>query len=123
LDISINIYWIYKFKVFRDRDDTIEQVWEPKRAICMFRDQDDITEQVWGPKRAISESSDRDDTDRQVWRPKRSIYEFRDRGDTIEQIRGPLVDFTLHVILFMIISLWLLGSTFDYKYNSIKFVL
>jgi hypothetical protein len=31
---------------FRDRDDTDEQVWEPKRSIYEFRDQDDTVVQV-----------------------------------------------------------------------------
>jgi hypothetical protein len=29
-----------------DRDDTNEQVWEPKQSIYEFRDQNDIAEQV-----------------------------------------------------------------------------
>ena len=35
---------------FMDLYDTVEQVWEPKRAIYEFRDQDDIDKQVWRPK-------------------------------------------------------------------------
>jgi hypothetical protein len=31
---------------FRDRDDTTEQVWEPKRVISKFRERDDTYEQV-----------------------------------------------------------------------------
>jgi hypothetical protein len=58
LDSFINIYWIYKFIVFivfRDRNDTTKQVWEPKCVFCKFRD---IVERVWGPKRMIYEFSD-----------------------------------------------------------------
>ena len=40
---SINIYWISKFTIFRDHDDTAEQVWAPKQVICKFRERDDIT--------------------------------------------------------------------------------
>ena len=46
LESSINIYWIYKFILFRDQDNTTEQVWGPKQVICKFRDLDDTVEQV-----------------------------------------------------------------------------
>jgi hypothetical protein len=76
-----------------------EQVWEPKRVICMFRDWDDAVKQVWRPKRTNYEFRDWDDTDKQVWRPKQSIYKVRDRDDDIaEQVRGPLMNFTLYII-------------------------
>jgi hypothetical protein len=31
---------------FRDRDETDEQVQEPKRSICKFKDRDDTTVQI-----------------------------------------------------------------------------
>jgi hypothetical protein len=44
--------------MFRDLDDTIEQVWGSKRAIYEFKDWDDTHEQVWKPKRSICEKSE-----------------------------------------------------------------
>jgi len=95
MDNSINIYWIYKFTVFRDRDDTTEKVWGLKRVICKFRDLYDTVKQVWGPKRAIWEFRDLDDTDEQVWGFELSICKSKDRDDTAKQVRGPPVHFTL----------------------------
>ena len=34
---------------FRDRDDTIEQIWRPRWSISKFRDRDDTIEQVLRP--------------------------------------------------------------------------
>ena len=60
---------------FRDRVNTIEQVWGPKRVISKFMDCDDTIKQF-----------DRDNSDEQIWGPKRSICKFRDRDDTTVQV-------------------------------------
>ena len=65
------------------------------RLKTKFRDRDDTTEQVWGPKRVISKFRNRNDIAEQVWGPKRSICKFRDRDDTTEQVLGPVMDFII----------------------------
>jgi len=55
LDNYINIYWIYKFVVFKDRDDITKQTWEHDRVSYKFRDLDDTTEQFTSLKTEMTQ--------------------------------------------------------------------